>query len=146
MPREPRARLWLAFFALYTIWGSTYLAIRVAIETMPPFAMASARFLVAGLILYVWARRTGAPAPTARQWRSAAIVGALLLVLGNGGVVWAEQRVTSGLAALMIGAEPLWAVLFDWLRPGGRRPSLGVGFGLMTGFVGVALLASQLRK
>jgi drug/metabolite transporter (DMT)-like permease len=142
MPREPRARLWLAFFALYTIWGSTYLAIRVAIETMPPFAMASARFLVAGLILYVWARRTGAPAPTARQWRSAAIVGALLLVLGNGGVVWAEQRVTSGLAALMIGAEPLWAVLFDWLRPGGRRPSLGVGFGLMTGFVGVALLVS----
>jgi len=142
MARESRARLLLAFLAVYTIWGSTYLAIRVAIATIPPFAMAGSRFVVAGLILYAWARWRGTPAPTSRQWRSAAVIGTLLLVGGNGGVVWSEQRVASGLAALMVGGEPLWAVLLDWLRPGGRRPSLGVGIGLAMGFIGVALLVS----
>jgi len=145
MPRESRARMLLAFLAVYTVWGSTYLAIRVAITTIPPFAMAATRFVVAGLILYLWARWRGAPAPTARQWRSAAVVGTLLLVGGNGGVVWSEQRVASGLAALMVGGEPLWAVLLDWLRPGGRRPSLGVGVGLAVGFVGLALLVAPDR-
>ncbi len=140
--RRSRARLLLAFLAVYTIWGSTYLGIRVAIGSIPPFAMAGSRFVTAGLLLYAWARWRGAPAPTARQWRSAAIVGTLLLVGGNGGVVWAEQRVPSGLAALMIGGEPLWVVLIDWLRPGGRRPAPLVGVGLVMGFVGLALLVS----
>ena len=140
MPRDPKARLLLAFAALYIIWGSTYLGIRIAIETIPPFTMAAARFLAAGAILYAWGRRRGAPKPTAAQWRSAAAIGVLLLLLGNGGVVWAETRVPSGLAALMVGAEPLWAALLDWVRPGGRRPSLGVAVGLLAGFAGVALL------
>ncbi len=140
MPRDPKARLLLAFAALYIIWGSTYLGIRIAIETIPPFTMAAARFLFAGIILYAWGRRRGAPRPTAAQWRSAAGIGVLLLLVGNGGVVWAETRVPSGLAALMVGAEPLWAVVLDWLRPGGRRPSLGVAVGLVAGFAGVALL------
>jgi len=142
MPRDPRTRLVIAFAALYTIWGSTYLAIRVAIETIPPFTMVAIRFLVAGLVLYAWARRRGAPRPTLRQWRSAALVGTLLLLLGNGGVTWSETRVTSGIAALMVGAEPLWAAIVDWARRGGRRPSLGVGVGLATGFAGVALLVA----
>jgi drug/metabolite transporter (DMT)-like permease len=142
MPSDLRTRLALAFAALYVAWGSTYLAIRVAVETMPPFAMAASRFLVAGLALYLWARRSGAPNPTARQWRSAAIIGGLLLLGGNGGVVWAEQRVPSGLTALMVGAAPLWTALFDWLRPGGRRPFLGDWLGLMVGFAGVVLLAA----
>jgi len=140
MPRELKWRLVLAFAALYVIWGSTYLAIRIAVETMPPFSMAAVRFLVAGAVLYAWARRRGAAPPTRAQWRSAAIIGTLLLLVGNGGLVWAETRVASGLAALIVGAEPLVVVALDWIRPGGRRPSLGAGIGLAIGFVGLMLL------
>lgn len=142
MPRDKNLRLLIAFATLYVIWGSTYLAIRISIETIPPFVMAASRFLLAGTILFVWARLRGAPLPTASHWRSAALIGTLLLLVGNGGVVWAEQRVSSGFAALVVGAEPLWAVVLDWLRPGGRRPSAVVGLGLITGFAGVALLIS----
>jgi drug/metabolite transporter (DMT)-like permease len=142
MPRDPRARLLLAFAAVYIIWGSTYLAIRFAIETLPPFTMAAIRFLIAGGVLYAWGRLRGDPAPTRREWRGAAVIGGLLLLGGNGGVVWAEQYVASGLAALFVGAEPLWAVLLDWARPGGTRPSGAVIFGLLIGFAGVALLVA----
>ena len=145
MPREHRLRLLLAFAAVYLVWGSTYLAIRIAIETTPPFLMAAARFLVAGGLLYGWARLRGAPRPTGPEWRAAAIAGVLLLAGGNGGVVWAEQTVPSGLTALIVGAEPLWVVILDWLRPGGRRPALVTGLGLATGFVGVALLVAPQR-
>lgn len=140
MPRELKWRLVIAFAALYVIWGSTYLAIAIAIETIPPFSMAAVRFLVAGGVLFLWARSRGAPAPTRAQWQSAAVIGTLLLLVGNGGVVWAEQRVASGLTALVVGAEPLWVVVLDWMRRGGRRPSLGVAVGLITGFAGLALL------
>lgn len=142
MPREHKLRLLIAFAALYVIWGSTYLAIAIAIETIPPFLMAGARFLVAGTILMAWALLRGNPLPTRAQWKSAAVIGTLLLLVGNGGVVWAEQRVASGLAALVVGAEPLWAVFLDWVRPGGRRPTLGVVLGLVMGFAGLALLIS----
>jgi drug/metabolite transporter (DMT)-like permease len=136
-----RTKLLLAFGALYTIWGSTYLAIRLAIETLPPFLMASARFLVSGVALYSYARlRGGAERPTRVEWRSAAIVGGLLLLGGNGGVVWAEQRVPSGLASLIVATVPLWMVLLDWARPGGRRPSLGVSAGLLLGTAGLVVL------
>jgi drug/metabolite transporter (DMT)-like permease len=136
-----RTKLVLAFGALYIVWGSTYLAIRIAIETMPGFLMAGARFLVAGSVLYAYARvRGGAERPTARQWRATAVVGALLLLGGNGGVVWAEQRVPSGLASLIVATVPLWMVLLDWARPGGRRPTLGVAAGLALGTVGLAVL------
>jgi drug/metabolite transporter (DMT)-like permease len=138
--RPSALRLAAGLGAVYLVWGSTYLAIRFAIESLPPFLMAGARFVVAGAILYAWSRATGAPRPSLRHWRSTALVGACLLLGGNGGVVWAEQRVESGLAALLITVVPLWMVLIDWLRPGGRRPGWRVAAGLLLGFAGVALL------
>jgi drug/metabolite transporter (DMT)-like permease len=137
---QHRARLLFAFAAVYIIWGSTYLAIRFAIETMPTFLMAGVRFLVAGTVLYVWGRWRGAPKPTPANWRDAAIIGGLLLLGGNGGVVWAEQYVPSGLTALLVATEPLWVVLLDWARPRGTRPTGGEILGLVLGFGGVVLL------
>jgi drug/metabolite transporter (DMT)-like permease len=141
--RTPRTQVLLAFLAVYTIWGSTYLAIRFAVATMPPFLMAGVRFLVAGAILYLWLRLRGAERPKLIHWRSALDIGALLLLGGNGGVSWAEVHVPSGLAALLVAAVPLWMALFDWLRPGGIRPTGLTLLGLLIGFAGVALLASQ---
>ena len=138
----PRFRLLAAFLAVYVIWGSTYLGIRFAIETIPPFLMAGARFLVAGAILYLWARSRGAGRPTRVNWITAAFVGFLLLIGGNGGVVWAETRIPSGLAALFIATEPFFIVLMDWLRPGGKRPKAPVILALLLGFLGVSLLVS----
>lgn len=135
-----RWQLIAAFAAVYIIWGSTYLAIRFAIETLPPFFMSGVRFLIAGLVMIGWARLRGASWPTRVQWRSAAIVGALLLAGGNGGVTWGEQFVPSGLTALMIATVPLWVVLLDWLRPGGRRPLPVVFLGVGIGLTGLALL------
>jgi drug/metabolite transporter (DMT)-like permease len=126
--------------SVYIVWGSTYLAIRFAVETMPPFLMAATRFLVAGTVLFVFRRLRGDVAPSDREWRSAAVIGLLLLLGGNGGVVWAEQRVSSGHAALMIGATPLWMVLIDSFRPGGQRPGWLAVAGVLVGFAGAALL------
>jgi drug/metabolite transporter (DMT)-like permease len=149
MTRSPRAatpptwQIVAAFAAVYIIWGSTYLGIRFAIETVPPFLMAASRFLVAGTLMVVFLRLRGAPAPTLLNWRSTLIVGGLLLMGGNGGVTWAEQRVPSGLAALMVAMVPLWMVMLDWLRPRGQRPANMVLIGVGLGLVGVVLLASQ---
>jgi len=143
-PAHPHAPLWLvlaAFAAVYIIWGSTYLGIRFAVETIPPFLMAGARHFVAGIVLFAFARLRGAAAPTWRQWRDASFVGMLLLAIGNGGLSWAEQQVPSGTAALLCALTPLWMVLLDWLRPSGVRPRALVGAGLVVGFVGVGLLA-----
>jgi drug/metabolite transporter (DMT)-like permease len=139
--RPPRALMVLiAFLALYLIWGSTYLGIRFAIESLPGFLMAGVRFVVAGAVLYAWTRWQGAPAPTLHQWRISAIVGGLLLVGGNGGVVWAEHRVDSGLTALLVATVPFWFALFDWLRPDGVRPGGGTILGLALGFAGIVML------
>jgi drug/metabolite transporter (DMT)-like permease len=136
-----RARLLAAFAAVYTIWGSTYLAIRFAVETLPPLLMAGVRFVIAGAILLLWARlRSGAGRPTRRDWITGLISGALLLLGGNGAVVWAEQRVPSGMAALLVAIVPLWMVLLDWVRRGGRRPPGLVFVGLGLGLVGLGLL------
>jgi drug/metabolite transporter (DMT)-like permease len=140
LPMKPKA--WLALIAVYIVWGSTYLAIRFVVESIPPFFSAAARFLVSGAILYVWMRLAGSPAPTRRQWTSAAVVGLFLLMGGNGSVVWAEQRIPSGVASLFIGATPLWMVLIDALRPGGRNPGWLIWTGVLVGFGGVALLAA----
>ena len=137
-----RIRLLTAFALLYVIWGSTYLGIRFAIETIPPFLMAGVRFLVAGGILYAFVMLRGAPAPNRRQWIAASIIGALLLLGGNGAVVWAELRMPSGLVALLVATEPLCVVLIDWARPKGLRPRPGELIGLMLGFAGVAILVS----
>jgi drug/metabolite transporter (DMT)-like permease len=134
------SRVVLAFLAVYVIWGSTYLAIRIAIESLPPLLMAGVRFIVAGGILYLWARARGVPAPRRVQWRSAAVIGGFLLLGGNGGVVWAEQRVPSGLTALLIAAVPLWMSLLAWLRGMAGRPTGRIGAGLLLGMLGVGLL------
>jgi drug/metabolite transporter (DMT)-like permease len=130
----------LAMGAVYVIWGSTYLAIRFAIETIPPFLMAATRYLVAGALLYTWARLRGAPRPKLLHWRSAFIVGAFLLLVGNGGVVWAEQKLDSGLAALLISTEPIWIVGLVWLRSGRQRPNPRVIAGMVLGFAGLVML------
>lgn len=132
--------IWGALIAVYITWGSTYLAIRFAVQTMPPFLMAATRFLFAGAVLYAFRRLRGDPAPTRLEWRSAAIVGLLLLAGANGSVVWAEQLVVSGVAALMVASAPLWMVLIDALRPGGRWPDGKAVFGVLLGFGGIALL------
>jgi len=130
-----------AFAAVYVIWGSTYLGIRYAVESIPPFLMAGTRNLAAGLLLYAFARVRGAAAPVRVEWRDAAITGGLLLTVGNGGVTYAEQVIPSSVTALLVALVPLWMVLFDWLRPQGVRPRPMVAVGLAVGFVGVVLLA-----
>jgi drug/metabolite transporter (DMT)-like permease len=137
--RAPVLQVAVALGAVYLIWGSTYLAIRFAIETIPPFLMAAARYLTAGAMLYAWSRLRGAPRPQLIHWRSAVVLGGLLLLLGNGGVVWAEQRLTSGMAALLICTEPLWIVLFVWTRDR-VRPAGQVLLGMLLGLAGLVML------
>jgi drug/metabolite transporter (DMT)-like permease len=130
----------LAFFAIYVIWGSTYLAIRFGVESLPPFLMAGVRFVVPGAVLVLWARMRGATAATSRQWRSAGIVGTFLLLGGNGIVTWAEQWVPSGLTALIIASVPIWMGLMTWMiEPAARPRAQGIA-GLLLGFAGVAIL------
>jgi drug/metabolite transporter (DMT)-like permease len=128
----------IALATIYLVWGSTYLAIRVTDRTMPPLLMSSARFLIAGAALYAFASR-GRVRPTLREWRAAAIVGAALLVAGNGGVAWAETRLASSLAALLVAMVPLWVALMDRAFLGRRLSSSAIA-GLVVGFGGVALL------
>jgi drug/metabolite transporter (DMT)-like permease len=132
-----------AFAAVYIFWGSTYLAIKYAIETLPPFLMAGARFVFAGSVLILWARisRDYEP-PEPRHWRTSLIVGTLLLLGGNGGVVFAERYISSSLAALLVATEPFWIVLLSWLWLKGMRPTWKVVLGLAVGFFGVWLLIS----
>lgn len=135
-----RWKMLASFAAVYIIWGSTYLAISFAEASIPPLLMAGVRFLIAGGLLYGWARLRGAARPARIHWRSALVVGGLLLFAGNGGVVLGERTVPTGLAALLVSTVPLWIVLIEGLRPGGRRPNVPVAVGLGIGFVGVALL------
>src|SRR5215207_9470704 len=135
-----KTKVWIALLALYIVWGSTYLGIRFAVETIPPFHHAALRFLISGVILYAWRRASGDPAPTAGNWKSTAIVGTALLLGGNGLVAWAEQSVPSGIAALMISTSPFWLVLFESMRAGGTKPTWRGILGLVIGFSGVFLL------
>lgn len=135
-----RAQIIAAFASIYIVWGSTYLAIRYAIETIPPFVMGGIRFLISGAMLYAWARYRGASRPTRLHWRNAVIAGAFLVLGGNGAVVWAEQFVPSGLTALLVSILPFWLVIIEWVRPPRRRPSGLVLVGLMLGFLGIIVL------
>lgn len=141
-PAPTRTALILAFATIYLVWGSTYLGIRVAIETMPLFLMAGARFIIAGGILLAILRFRGSPFPSARQWRINTVIGLFLVLGGNGLVVWAEQFVPSGITALIIGVQPLFFVLTEWAWPGGSRPTAVTTFSLLVGFTGVAWLAA----
>ena len=131
----------VALGIVWVVWGSTYLAIALAIETMPPFLMASSRFLVAGAILYAWNASRGEPRADRRGWLAGAVTGILFLVGGNGGVVWAQQRVPSGVAALVIASVALWIALLDRTIFGQRLSKQAV-IGLVIGFAGVALLVN----
>ncbi len=142
MNKPSNLAIWAGLITVYIVWGSTYLAIRFAIETIPPFLMAAARFTTAGLILYTWRRLAGDPKPCRREWISAGIVGLLLLLVGNGGVTWAEQTVNSGIVALLIGTVPLWVVLVDALRPGGRWPGWQGLAGVLLGVGGIFILVN----
>jgi drug/metabolite transporter (DMT)-like permease len=141
-PLHGRSTLWVwtALSAVYLIWGSTYLAIRFTVETTPPFLSAAARFLVSGVALYAWRRLSGDPTPGRHQWRSATVIGILLLVGGNGAVVWAARYIPSSLAALLVATCPLWMLLFDFLRPGGEKPGPRALIGIVIGFCGAVLL------
>jgi drug/metabolite transporter (DMT)-like permease len=138
--KASRGQIIAAFASIYLVWGSTYLAIRYAVETIPPFIMGGARFLISGALLYAWARYRGAPKPARLHWRNAVIAGAFLLLGGNGAVVWAEQYVPSGLTALLVSILPFWLVIIEWARPPRRRPSGLVLGGLMLGFIGIIVL------
>jgi drug/metabolite transporter (DMT)-like permease len=128
----------LSLLSLYFIWGGTYLAMRIALQGFPPFILAGVRQLTAGIILFLFLRLRKHESPTRKQWLTAIVVGGLLLVVGNGGVVFAEQWVSSGLAALALGAIPLWAAVFSGLF--GRWPTRIEWFGLGLGFSGLVLL------
>ena len=132
----------LAFAAVYLVWGSTYLAIRVVVETLPPFLTAGVRFTVAGGLLFLFLLSRGFARPSPAQWRHAVVTGALLLVAGNGLVMWAERSIPSGLTALLIAITPVWFALLDWLRPHGSRPQFKTIIGIIIGFIGVVLLVN----
>jgi drug/metabolite transporter (DMT)-like permease len=140
-----RWELAIAFFSVYVFWGMTYLAMRVAVVEIPPHLMAGVRFLLAGLLLYAWSRWRGEGPPTEEQWRAATIVGAFLLLGGNATVAWAEERVPSGLAAVLIAVVPIWMVAMEWGRRG-SRPGGRVIAGLLLGLAGVGLLVSPGRN
>src|SRR5689334_11812920 len=128
-----RTKIFWAFAAIYVIWGSTYLGIQIAVRTMPPFLLAAIRFVTAGTLIYAWARANGEASPPGPVWRMAALLGTLFFVLGNGLVVWAEQRVPSGKTALLASTSPIWTVLLEsaiakWKRPP-TRVLLGVALG-----------------
>lgn len=139
-PARQRVLVLLALFALYFIWGSTFLAMKFAIESFPPFMMAAIRFSIAGGLLYGVLRLRGSPAPTGRQWLGASAVGILLLSVGNAGVAIAEQTVSSGVAALSIATVPLWMALFSGIW--GHWPSNREWSGIVVGTVGVAVLST----
>ena len=136
-----KTKIWIALIALYIVWGSTYLGIKVAIETIPPFFHGAVRFLISGLIILAWQKAAGQELPTRSQWKSTFIIGNLLLVGGNGLVSWAEQFIPSGIAALIIASVPLSLVILEALRPGGVKPTWQAIVGLVIGFIGIFILA-----
>lgn len=137
----PRLAIFGAFGAIYFVWGSVYLAVQIAVTTLPPLLMVGVRMAFAGLLLYVWARSKGAARPSLLHWRSAGIIGFLVVVMGSAGVAWAQKSgVPSGLTALLIASETFWILLFDWLLHTGKRPGSQVVAGMLIGFAGVSLL------
>jgi drug/metabolite transporter (DMT)-like permease len=140
MTAPTKPRVIIAFAALYLIWGSTFLGIRFAIETIPPFLMAGARFVTAGMIMYAIAWSQGIGKSTWANWRTSLIIGACLLLAGNGGVTISELYIDSGLAALIVAIVPIYIVLLAWARGMAPRPTPIVWFGLVGGFIGVGIL------
>lgn len=135
-----RNKLIFAFAAVYLIWGSTYLAIRFGLETLPPFLMSGIRYFVAGLFICAFARLRGAKGATYAQWVRASLIGFLLFVVGTGGIVVAEKSLPSGLVSLMVATVPIYVILMEWLRPGGRNPGALTLLGVIVGIAGMIIL------
>src|SRR5438105_11232367 len=140
MAASKRTIVIVAFAALYVIWGSTYLGIRFSIETIPPFLMAGARFVLAGMIMYAVAWSQGIGESNWRNWRTSLIIGACLLLGGNGGVTISEKYIDSGLAALIVAIVPIYIELLGWASGMAQRPTAAVWVGLVGGFIGVGIL------
>jgi drug/metabolite transporter (DMT)-like permease len=146
MEHTPRPRPWkilLAFAIIYFVWGSTFLAIRVGVREVPPFLLAGMRFFAAGIVLYLWMRFSGTASPTRRQWASAALLALLIFVLDYGLLFWAEQRVPSGIAAVMMATIPAFMVLAEILILRTQRLTVRLGLALLIGLAGVAVLVSR---
>src|SRR5438034_1297700 len=135
-----RRRAYLAWIAVCLIWGTTYLGIRIALETIPPFLMAAFRWIVAGSLIIAILTARGERMPPARSWGALAVLGALLLGFGNGGVVWAERTVSSGLTAVLVSTAPFWMVGIEALTPDGDPLTLRHVVGLLVGFAGIVIL------
>lgn len=140
MNSADRGRLLAAFFCVYVIWGTNFLAIRYMVETIPPLTAMGVRSIIAGLILYGWARLRGGGRPAATEWRDAALVGAFLFLGAHGALAWAETRVPSGIAGLGMATIPVWLVLVNWLGAGGERPRPATWLGLASGVAGLVVL------
>ncbi|MED1793486.1 EamA family transporter [Brevibacillus nitrificans] len=130
----------IALLTVYLFWGGTYLGMKIAIESIPPFIMAGVRFTLAGAFLFLLSRLKGAELPSAAEWKGAGIVGALLLLGGNGIVAWAELRLPSAIASLLVATVPLWILVFNWVGGSRQKPSVGVMAGILVGLAGVAVL------
>ena len=140
MPVDNRMRLLGAFFCVFVVWGTNFLAIRYMVETIPPFMAMGVRSVIAGLILYWWARLRGARRPDPSEWKAAALVGSFFFLGAHGTLAWGETRVPSGIAALIMATIPVWLVILDWLGAGGKRPGIGVWVGLACGVAGLVVL------
>ena len=142
--KSPRdLRIPLAMTCIYLIWGCTYLGMKVALESFPPFLLASIRCLTAGLLLYAYSHLKGASRPKLREWLGTAAVGILLLTGGNGAICWAEQYVPSGFAAVSMATMPFWVTLMQWLIWRGKRPNRQVMGGILLGFLAILLMTWQ---
>jgi drug/metabolite transporter (DMT)-like permease len=133
-------KILLAFGIIYIVWGSTYLAIRVGVREMPPFLMAGLRFTIAGIALCAWMRFSGIPLPTWREWRAASILGTLMFLIDYACLFWAEQRVPSGIAAVVLAAIPVCITLLEIVFLRTQRLTVRLNLGLLVGLIGVAVL------
>jgi drug/metabolite transporter (DMT)-like permease len=141
--RPAKWKILLAFAIIYVVWGSTFLAIRVGVHEVPPFILAGLRFLIAGASMYAWLRATGTPAPTRRQWTGAALLGGMIFVLDYGCLFWAEQRVPSGIAAVVLATIPVFITLMEIVLLRTLRLSVGLALSLLLGIAGVGILMSN---
>jgi drug/metabolite transporter (DMT)-like permease len=145
-PRPAAWKLLLAFAIIYLVWGSTYLAIRIGVHEIPPFLMAGLRFTIAGLVMWAWMRLTGTPSPTLREWRGATVLGTLMFLIDYACLFWAEQRVPSGIAAVILAMIPVCITLLEITFLRTQRLTLRLAMGLAIGIVGVVALVNPSRS
>ncbi len=141
--RPPSWKILLAFSIIYFVWGSTFLAIRIGVHEVPPFLFAALRFFTAGLVVYAWLRLKGTPAPSLREWISASGLGALIFLLDYGCLFWAEQRVPSGIAAVVLATTPVFIALLEIIFLRTQRLTIRLGLALVVGILGVAVLMNR---